>query len=192
MDPGQVTALVSFCELATTLARAGSTVAQHLDSLYNKSVPSLLPSAFRLPNEGAQVRILPNRQLVLHLPRPRTNEPDLPNPPPIRTSPPSFPASPNTPLTPALQSSESPMGFRLPHTLAGFPLTRIRDLTTGYDSSNPPSFFPSLPVDPSTHMISFALGDATEGVEVVGTVRTSGTEPKVRFFSLSLSLGVGG
>lgn len=65
-------------------------------------------------------------------------------------------------------------------------MTTIRDLTVGFDSGNPPSFEPKLPVDRSAHMISFALGSVEhgkgdgDGVEVVGTVRTSGTEPKVR------------
>lgn len=72
--------------------------------------------------------------------------------------------------------------MNLPTTLAGFPITYIRDLTVGYDSSNPPSFTPNLPIDPKTHMISFAVGDTTSGFEATGTVRTSGTEPKIKFY----------
>lgn len=74
----------------------------------------------------------------------------------------------------------------IPKTLAGFEIKSIRDLTVGFDSTRPPSFQPVLPVDPSAHMITFTLGDRDQGdgVEVVGTIRTSGTEPKVRVLPL--------
>ncbi|GAA6010497.1 hypothetical protein JCM11491_006967 [Sporobolomyces phaffii] len=72
--------------------------------------------------------------------------------------------------------------LQLPKTLASYPLTSIRDLTVGYDSSSaPPDYVPSLPVDKSAHMISFEVG-GDDGVSVVGTVRTSGTEPKIKFY----------
>lgn len=71
--------------------------------------------------------------------------------------------------------------LRLPKTIAGFPVTSIRDLTVGYDSSNPPTFKPSLPVSNSSHMITFTVG-GDDGCVVVGTVRTSGTEPKVKYY----------
>lgn len=38
-DKDGVTALVSFCELAVMLSENGRSVAQHLDSLYDKCVP---------------------------------------------------------------------------------------------------------------------------------------------------------
>lgn len=78
-------------------------------------------------------------------------------------------------------SSSSPV-LAIPKTLGGFAISYLRDLTVGYDSSNPPSFTPSLPVDPKSHMISFGISNAGEGVEVTGTVRTSGTEPKIKFY----------
>ncbi|GAA5929729.1 phosphoribomutase PRM15 [Sporobolomyces koalae] len=72
--------------------------------------------------------------------------------------------------------------LRLPKTLASYPLTSIRDLTVGYDSAAaPPDHLPALPVDKSSHMISFEVG-GDDGVSVVGTVRTSGTEPKIKFY----------
>lgn len=79
-------------------------------------------------------------------------------------------------------STASPASLNLPTHLGGFRLTSLRDLTVGYDSSNPPTYEPKLPVDRSAHMLSFSLGDTEsgDGVEAVGTVRTSGTEPKVR------------
>lgn len=70
-----------------------------------------------------------------------------------------------------------------PKTLANYPITYIRDLTVSYDTSNPPSYTPDLPCDPKSHMISFALTIPGEHeVQVTGTIRTSGTEPKIKFY----------
>ncbi|GAA5913424.1 phosphoribomutase PRM15 [Sporobolomyces salmoneus] len=79
-------------------------------------------------------------------------------------------------------STASSSLLKLPKSLASYPLTSIRDLTIGYDSSSPaPDHLPTLPVDKSSHMISFEVG-GDDGVSVVGTVRTSGTEPKIKFY----------
>ncbi len=67
--------------------------------------------------------------------------------------------------------------LNLPNELAAFPITYLRDLTVGYDSSTADKE-PTLAVDPSSHMISFAV-EGEDGIKVTGTVRTSGTEPKV-------------
>lgn len=84
-------------------------------------------------------------------------------------------------------STASSSLLKLPRTLASYPLTSIRDLTVGYDSeSRAPDHAPTLPVDKSAHMISFEVG-GDDGVNVVGTVRTSGTEPKVCSVTLSIS-----
>lgn len=54
----------------------------------------------------------------------------------------------------------------------------------GYDSEGtPPHFKPDLDVDEKTEMITFKLSAEKDQVDVVGTVRTSGTEPKVNFQS---------
>ncbi|SCV69727.1 BQ2448_1121 [Microbotryum intermedium] len=71
--------------------------------------------------------------------------------------------------------------LKLPKTMAGYPVVWFRDLTVGYDSANAPSFEPRLPIDEKSHQISFKVG-GEDGVEVVGTVRTSGTEPKIKFY----------
>ncbi|KAF8712391.1 phosphohexose mutase family, partial [Rhizoctonia solani] len=69
-----------------------------------------------------------------------------------------------------------------PKSIGGLTVTDIRDLTTGhgFDSSAPaPDYAPSLPVS-GGHMITFkAKGD---GVAIVLTVRTSGTEPKIKYY----------
>lgn len=74
-------------------------------------------------------------------------------------------------------ASDPKGALSLPTALAGFPITYLRDLTVGYDSSTADRK-PTLAVDPSSHMISFAVG-GEDGIQVTGTVRTSGTEPKV-------------
>ncbi|KAF9475322.1 Phosphoglucomutase, first 3 domain-containing protein [Pholiota conissans] len=68
-----------------------------------------------------------------------------------------------------------------PKTLGGLNINRIIDLTTGYDSGNPPDFTPSLPLS-SGHMIQVRAGDPIEKVKLVLTLRTSGTEPKIKYY----------
>ncbi|KAF8197374.1 hypothetical protein BJ912DRAFT_1020722 [Pholiota molesta] len=66
-------------------------------------------------------------------------------------------------------------------TLGGLEINRIVDLTTGYDSGNPPDFRPSLPLS-SGHMIQIRAGDPIAKVNLVLTLRTSGTEPKIKYY----------
>ncbi|EUC54950.1 phosphoglucomutase/phosphomannomutase, alpha/beta/alpha domain protein [Rhizoctonia solani AG-3 Rhs1AP] len=69
-----------------------------------------------------------------------------------------------------------------PKSIGGLTVTGVRDLTTGhgFDSSAPaPEYTPLLPVS-GGHMITFkAKGD---GVAIVLTIRTSGTEPKIKYY----------
>jgi phosphoglucomutase len=65
-----------------------------------------------------------------------------------------------------------------PKSIAGLEVTSVVDLTLGHDSTNPPTYKPSLPLS-SGHMIQFRAA-SKEGLKVVLTTRTSGTEPKVR------------
>jgi len=66
-----------------------------------------------------------------------------------------------------------------PQTLAGLEITRVIDLTVGYDSGNPPSWQPALPIS-SGHMIQLRAG--SKGVSLTLTLRTSGTEPKIKYY----------
>ncbi|KIK63778.1 hypothetical protein GYMLUDRAFT_259462 [Collybiopsis luxurians FD-317 M1] len=68
-----------------------------------------------------------------------------------------------------------------PQYIAGVDITRVVDLTIGYDSANPPSYQPSLPLS-SGHMIQFRGEQRSEGTKIVLTVRTSGTEPKIKYY----------
>ena len=56
-------------------------------------------------------------------------------------------------------------------------VTGVRDLTTGYDSSTEDerALFPS---DPNSQMITFSFDNG-----VVATLRTSGTEPKLKYYA---------
>ncbi|XP_049433554.1 glucose 1,6-bisphosphate synthase [Epinephelus fuscoguttatus] len=64
-----------------------------------------------------------------------------------------------------------------PKTCGGIPIVHIRDVTTGYDSSRP-DLRSVLPVTRSSHMITFTLQNG-----VVATLRTSGTEPKIKYYT---------
>ena len=52
----------------------------------------------------------------------------------------------------------------------------MRDLTTGYDSSRSDKKA-ILPTDPTTQMITFKFSNG-----IVATLRTSGTEPKIKYY----------
>jgi len=61
--------------------------------------------------------------------------------------------------------------------LGSYTIKSIRDLTIGYDSSTP-DHKPTLPVSSSSQMITFTFEDGS-----VLTIRTSGTEPKIKWYS---------
>ncbi|CAI8037950.1 Phosphoglucomutase-2 [Geodia barretti] len=66
-----------------------------------------------------------------------------------------------------------------PKTCGPYVVDSIIDLTVGYDSSSsPPDFKPFLPVDPNSQLIKFILDDMT----CECTLRTSGTEPKIKYY----------
>ncbi|KAG1664136.1 Phosphoglucomutase-2 [Nymphon striatum] len=64
-----------------------------------------------------------------------------------------------------------------PSILGEYEVENIRDLTTGYDSSTPNNV-PLLPSNSSSEMITFTFKNG-----VVATLRTSGTEPKVKYYT---------
>ncbi|KAJ6547199.1 hypothetical protein B0H19DRAFT_257242 [Mycena capillaripes] len=68
-----------------------------------------------------------------------------------------------------------------PREIAGMAITSVVDLTTGYDSTNPPTYKPSLPLS-SGHMIQFRAVKKEAGTKMVLTTRTSGTEPKIKYY----------
>uniref|UniRef100_A0A674N272 Phosphoglucomutase 2-like 1 n=1 Tax=Takifugu rubripes TaxID=31033 RepID=A0A674N272_TAKRU len=64
-----------------------------------------------------------------------------------------------------------------PKTCSGIQIVHVRDVTTGYDSSQP-DLRSVLPVMKSSHMITFTLQNG-----FVATLRTSGTEPKIKCYA---------
>uniref|UniRef100_A0A3Q2W2Q3 Phosphoglucomutase 2-like 1 n=2 Tax=Haplochromini TaxID=319058 RepID=A0A3Q2W2Q3_HAPBU len=64
-----------------------------------------------------------------------------------------------------------------PKTCGGVQIVHVRDVTTGYDSSQP-DLRSVLPVSRSSHMITFTLQNG-----IVATLRTSGTEPKIKYYT---------
>lgn len=71
----------------------------------------------------------------------------------------------------APQSSSSNAGVDVyPTEIAGLRITRVMDLTTGYDSGNAPSYKPTLPLS-SGHMIQFEAERDLNALKIVLTVR---------------------
>ncbi|KAI0807082.1 phosphoglucomutase first 3 domain-containing protein [Fomes fomentarius] len=68
-----------------------------------------------------------------------------------------------------------------PKSIAGLTVTSVRDLTIGYDSSNPPTYKPALPLS-SGHMVQFRAENKVDGTKITLTTRTSGTEPKIKYY----------
>jgi phosphoglucomutase len=64
-----------------------------------------------------------------------------------------------------------------PKTIGGFKVVSVRDLTIGYDS-NTVDNIPELPSSKSTQMVTFKLEN-----ECLITLRTSGTEPKIKYYT---------
>ena len=79
-------------------------------------------------------------------------------------------------LIPSFQGSNERPSY--PKSIARLEVSSVVDLTLGYDSTNPPTYKPSLPLS-SGHMIQFQA-ISKDGFKIVLTIRTSGTEPKVR------------
>jgi phosphomannomutase len=74
-----------------------------------------------------------------------------------------------------------------PETIGGLVITQVRDLTNtvGYDSSNPPSFKPQLPLS-AGYMVTVRAQEkdipTDDACSIVLTIRTSGTEPKIKYY----------
>ncbi|KAK9399180.1 phosphoglucomutase-2 [Crotalus adamanteus] len=64
-----------------------------------------------------------------------------------------------------------------PKTCGKFPVSGVRDLTTGYDS-NRDDKLAVLPTSESSQMITFTFDNGC-----VATMRTSGTEPKIKYYA---------
>ncbi|KAJ2845710.1 hypothetical protein IWW36_004671, partial [Coemansia brasiliensis] len=78
--------------------------------------------------------------------------------------------------------------LRYPRTIGGFPVSYIRDLTIGFEMNNVDQqlqrlsfdeneYWPKFPVSQSSHMITF---ETRNGGRL--TMRTSGTEPKLKYY----------
>ncbi|KAJ8266579.1 hypothetical protein GJAV_G00132090 [Gymnothorax javanicus] len=64
-----------------------------------------------------------------------------------------------------------------PKSCRGYSISHIRDVTTGYDSSQPNQKC-VLPVAKNSQMVTFTFQNG-----IVATLRTSGTEPKIKFYT---------
>lgn len=67
-------------------------------------------------------------------------------------------------------------GADYPKNIAGTEITSVVDLTTGYDSTNPPTYQPSMPLS-SGHMIQFRGELKSNGTKIVLTIRYVDSRP---------------
>ncbi|KAF9646856.1 hypothetical protein BDM02DRAFT_3188473 [Thelephora ganbajun] len=156
-DKDGVAATLVFAEMVASLHRSGQTVRGFLGELYQTYgyfQVKYLVAAFPLNPNPSQTS---NGYLVCH------------DPVVVER------------IFSRLRSYNGTGNQNYPSELANLTVTSVRDLTVGYDSSNPPSFKPTLPLS-SGNMITFRAKDETAGQEVVLTIRTSGTEPKIKYY----------
>lgn len=66
---------------------------------------------------------------------------------------------------------------KYPDSCGPYKIDTVRDLTAGYDSTTPDNK-PVLPVSKSSQMITFGFANGC-----VATLRTSGTEPKIKYYT---------
>lgn len=74
-----------------------------------------------------------------------------------------------------IRNFESPKEY--PKFCGAFAILHVRDITTGYDSSQP-NKKSVLPVSKNSQMITFTFQNGC-----VATLRTSGTEPKIKYYA---------
>lgn len=74
-----------------------------------------------------------------------------------------------------LRNFDSPKEY--PKFCGAFTILHVRDVTTGYDSSQP-NKKSVLPVSKNSQMITFTFQNGC-----VATLRTSGTEPKIKYYA---------
>ena len=76
-----------------------------------------------------------------------------------------------------------PQNAQYPTNIGNFRVTAVRDLTTGFDSAQADKRA-VLPTSKSSHMITFNLAsNENADNQAVLTLRTSGTEPKIKYYS---------
>ncbi|KAF9228602.1 Phosphoglucomutase, first 3 domain-containing protein [Gyrodon lividus] len=155
-DKDGIAATLMFAELATELRRQGLTVHEHLTGLYQKYVYAVV-LLIRKFMATFQTR---NSYFIC-----------------------SDPVKVDR-IFAGLRSFEQtrhPSTQQYPSSIAELTVTSVVDLTAqhGYDSNNAPTYVPRLPLS-SGHMIQFRAQSAD--VTVVLTIRTSGTEPKIKYY----------
>ncbi|KIM33579.1 hypothetical protein M408DRAFT_326264 [Serendipita vermifera MAFF 305830] len=152
-DKDGVSATVAFVELVTELHARGSTALQNLEELYERYGFFETKNSYFICNDPVTIDKI--------FARLRSYEPIIG------------------------EAWTSPLGASYPAKIAGLKVTSVRDLTSGfgYDSAAPaPAYQPDLPLS-GGHMITFRAGSIEkDGVAITLTIRTSGTEPKIKYY----------
>jgi len=150
-DKDGVAATVSFAELVVLLSKQGKTPATYMQELYQKYGYFKTSNSYFVCNEPSTIDKIFSR--IRHYPSSSKNAICSPN----------------------------HIEAAYPTEIAGLSVTSIIDLTIGYDSTNEPTYKPTLPLS-SGHMIQFRAESKGDGTRIVLTIRTSGTEPKVKYY----------
>ncbi|KAJ3342638.1 Phosphoglucomutase-3 [Gonapodya sp. JEL0774] len=159
-DKDGVSALAVFAELAVQLENKGMGAGDYLDSIYEKYGDFVSETSYFICRDPAKMALICDRMRFGGEVRDWIQGGQ--KIPRIRAYPSTItaPSRPDLPLT----------------------VTRVRDLTEPYDSASPPpAYLPTLPTSRSSQMITFGLS-APGGLTGWVTLRTSGTEPKMKYY----------
>lgn len=157
-DKDGVSATAAFIELVTGLHARGSNALQYLQELYERYGYFETSNSYFICNDPPTIDTIFAR---------------------LR----AYNATPSDTAAGAVWRNPA-TGATYPRAIGSLKITSIRDLTSGYgfDSSRPPPYEPILPVS-GAHMITFRAGSTeTDGVSITLTIRTSGTEPKIKYY----------
>ncbi|KAL7413282.1 phosphoglucomutase 1 [Mrakia frigida] len=188
-DKDGVSAAACFAELASSLYSRGSNLKAHLEELYAKYGTFITRNSYFICNDPSTTEKIFQRLRYAFPSSDEDETPSVPLPHSVDPNPLVF-GQDGTPVVvsrsqAAVVETQSALPrnlgpFQPPTSLGGLPITSVRDLTLGYDSTNAPSYEPDLP-NSGGEMITWIAG-VEGGERVVLTVRTSGTEPKIKYY----------
>ncbi|PVG04091.1 Phosphoglucomutase, first 3 domain-containing protein [Serendipita vermifera] len=154
-DKDGVSATLGFVELVTQLHARGSSALRYIDELYEKYGYFETNNSYFICNDPAVIDSIFHR---------------------LRNYPSTSPGQHQ-------DTWKGANGATYPSSIGSLKINSIRDLTSGfgYDSTTP-TLQPELPLS-GGHMVTFRAGSTQNGgAAITLTIRTSGTEPKIKYY----------
>ncbi|KAG0005924.1 Phosphoglucomutase-3 [Modicella reniformis] len=151
-DKDGVSALGCFAQLAAKLYNKGIKISSYMDSLYQKYGYFVSANSYFICHEQETIRGIFDKM--------------------------RFGVSPQSLEETSTSTTTGRFAYKpmYPSHIGSYKVANVRDLTLGYDTSKKDGV-PTLPVSSAAEMITFYLENGC-----VFTLRTSGTEPKIKYY----------